>query len=127
MSWSISVAIASRATGSDESELPCTSSSLTCASESVICENACSEVSCQPIVSCTLRWYCCVPSSDSRSCSARAALNGSSDGRVISRLEESLACVRVSAPLTRLRSDSTLRCVMPVVMRVLTARPVPCG
>src|SRR3954471_18832342 len=126
MSWSTSLAIASRAASSAESEEPCTSSSRAFSTDSVICERACSDASCQPWASSTLRWYCWVPSSDSRSASAREVLNGSSDGRVISRFDAIFCCVRVSRSETRLRSPSTLRWTMPVVMRVLTVPRSAC-
>ena len=54
--------------------------------------------------------------------------NGLSDGRVISLPDEALLCVRASLAESELRSDSTLRCSIPVVIRVfITAPPVRSG
>jgi hypothetical protein len=128
MSWSISAAIASRASIGVVSEAPSISSSPARLIAPVMSSSAISCVSCQPIASLMLRWYCCVDAIDVRRAIARAVLNGSSDGRVISLLEEIFPWTLVSRSLTRLRSDRMLRWVMPVVMRVLiTGRPFRSG
>ena len=91
--------------------------------------SAISALSCQPCASWMLRWYCLVASIEVRSDIARDVLYGSSDGRVISLLEEIFWWTLLSRSLTRLRSARMLRWVMPVVMRVLI-RPllrVVCG
>ena len=62
-----------------------------------------------------------------RSAMARAALNGSSDGRLISLLEAAFICERASFSEIELRSASTLRWTIDVVIRMLTVRRVRSG
>jgi hypothetical protein len=105
------------------SEAPSTTSSPARRIESVMSASAISALSCQPWASWMLRWYCLVASIEVRSAIARETLYGSSDGRVSSLLEETFCWILFSRSLTRLRSDRMLRCVIPVVMRVLIYRP----
>jgi hypothetical protein len=76
----------------------------------------------------TLRWYCCVASMFCRSAMAREALNGSSDGLLISLLEAAFICDFVSLSVMELRSASTFRVTIEVVMRMaIRDPPDPCG
>ena len=72
----------------------------------------------QPWASWMLRTYCSLAPMFDRRPIAWAALNGSSDGRVISLLEAALDCVLASALCSVLRSERTLRWTMEVVMRM---------
>ena len=55
------------------------------------------------------------------------AWNGSSEGLVICLPDAACIWLRVSFSETELRSASTLRWTIEVVMRMLTARPSRCG
>ena len=124
ISCSISEAIASRAVWSVESVLPWTSRSR--ARRDVlrdVVERRPRSSSAQPCASCTLRWYCWVPRELAAQPIAWEAWNGSSDGRLISLPEAAFFCGCVSLAATELRSASTLRWTIEVVMRVLIRDP----
>jgi hypothetical protein len=80
-----------------------------------------SVASCQPIASSMLRWYWSLASSVWRRPIARAVLNGSSEGRVISLPEDALLWVRAIFSDSALRSERTLRWIIEVVIRMTRA------
>ena len=77
-----------------------------------------SVASCQPIASSMLREYWLLASIVWRRPIARAVLNGSSDGRVISLPEDALLCVRAIFSDSEFRSERTLRWIIEVVIRM---------
>ena len=77
-----------------------------------------SVLSIQPVASWMLRMYCSLAPMLDRRPIACDALNGSSEGRVISLLEAAFACVLASCEDSELRSERTLRWTMEVVMRM---------
>jgi len=82
-----------------------------------------SVVSIQPVASSMLDLYLSLALIAWRRPMAWAVPNGLSDGRVISLPEEALPCVRASLSEIELRSDSTLRWTIPVVMRLFIRDP----
>jgi hypothetical protein len=74
MIWSISCAIASRASAGAVSDEPSSTSSPARRMASVMSESAISALSCQPCASLMLRWYCWVASIEVRSAIARDVL-----------------------------------------------------
>src|SRR3954447_26290722 len=118
MIWSISLAIAMREVASDVSVAPWTSRSWARLTYWVIESSEDSVESIQPWASWMLRTNCSLAPMLDRRPIAWAALNGSSDGRVISFWEAALDCVLASALWSVLRSERTLRWTMEVVMRM---------
>src|SRR3954447_20872704 len=85
-----------------------------------------SVASCQPCASWMFFLYWLFASSVWRRPMARAVLNGSSDGRLISLPEDALLCVLESFSESVLRSESTFLWTIEVVMRI-TGRPFRFG
>ncbi len=105
------------------SVLPWTSRSRAVATFCVMSSSPSSVMFAQSCASCTLRWYCWMAAIPPRRPIAWEAWNGSSDGRLISLPEAAFSCERVSLAATELRSASTLRWTIEVVMRVLIRDP----
>ena len=103
------------------------SSTLARDAASEMLASASSVVSAHAFASSALRLYCVVACRLWRSVIARAVPYGSSDGRLICFWEAILAWALVSRPLTMFSCARMLRCVIPVVMRVLIRPPARCG
>src|SRR5439155_13977540 len=123
ISWSISAAAALRAACPAESLAPWTARSRARCTASVIFDIAESVTLCHAVASPTLRWYCWVPAMSVRRLSARLVPYGSSDGRVICLPDDMRCWVFESRCETSLRSFSTDREIMLLVILVLIRDP----